>query len=305
MRTISDFIMEQETSVESYAGGSNEDIIKCYTEMAALTALVECYVEHATIMEYCDDCGISNPSIFTESDSKDSLLSRAGNTIKHWASSVWEMLTAVVKGIVRTVTGVNYKNISEALAKYEPDAEFTFDTRKIKSAYCAGKLIDIINDFKELLKDDAKFTASDINKKNGSFQNIKDRLEKVRDTVKMIEDNKGTGMNVTVQETRDILDELERADIPSSGKKLLKEIEFNKKNITKSKKDDSVDKESVKAIKSLANDLVKTFDKWHTEFLDTMHEILKIAKKEEKLGKRAMKTGGAMSDFATEGYYFV
>lgn len=305
MRTISDFIMEQETSVESYAGGSNEDIIKCYTEMAALTALVECYVEHATIMEYCDDCGISNPSIFTESDSKDSLLSRAGNTIKHWASSVWEMITAVVKGIVRTVSGVNYKNISTALAKYEPDAELTFNAEKLKSGYGAGKLIEIINDFKELLKDDAKFTASDINKKNGSFQDIKNRLERVRDDVDSFKGRKGTGINVTVQEVRDQIDDLERADIPSSGRKLLKEIEFNKKNITKSNKDDSVDKESVKAIKSLANDLVKTFDKWHTEFLDTMHEVLKIVKKEEKLTKRADKAGAAMSDFATEGYYFV
>ena len=115
-----------------------------------------------------------------------------------------------------------------------------------------------------------------------------------------------------------LLERMQKANIPSSGRKLLKKFDFDKKNYKD--KAGKEDKELIKEIKKAANLLAKAYDKYADS---TVKMVRKLIKKDiqadklkavqtkndnldsaDKMGKAADLTSESYTE-NSDGYYFL
>ena len=93
MKTMSDFIMEQEITTSS--ANDDMEIMEGFMKMNAIASIAECYCEHAAIAQFATEEGLS---VFSESD--DNIVKRAWNATKEFFEKIWEWLKALVRSIL-------------------------------------------------------------------------------------------------------------------------------------------------------------------------------------------------------------
>lgn len=329
MKTMSDFIMEQEISTSE--PNNDVEIMEGFMQVQAIGAVAECYCEHAAIADFATETGCT---VFSESD--DNIMKKAWNATKEFFSKIWEWLKSVVNGIIRFFTKSSVDRLIVKLKSLQNEG-------KLKNSKTENKFNDYTDELEtvnvEILKGinpnsldvDEIFKLveefSDAIKTGGEASNdtaIKgfiDRAEAFlkKDTVKekfKQDDDK----NMTVDAIIAVLERMSKADIPSKGRKLLKKLEFDKSNYKKGgtgDDKDKVDKDLVKSIKKAANLVAKAYDTYVDNTVKLVNKVLKKNLKETDYKGRNEFEDKAYKDLDknknknesyeenTDGYYFL
>lgn len=258
MKTMSDFIMEQEISTS--AVDNDVEIMESFMKLNAIGAVAECYCEHAAIAAFSEEAGLN---VFTESD--ENLFKRAGSAIKEFFEKIWEWLKAMVKTFINLFTK---SKIDRVIAKLEarPDKQAKLEVD--------GRVQDPTDVIKDI--DDFGAFIAKANEGGDIKSDLEEWTKAIEETKKNVKDNRatfdhankwGTG-EITIADAISYLKKQNEAGIPTSGSKLLKKFDFEKKKVKNG--GDSMDKDAVKKIKKAASGLAKYYDKvygWNVKFI--------------------------------------
>ena len=99
MKTMSEFIMEQEISDLTINDNAEIEVMEGFMKVQAVGAVAECYCEHAAIAEFANENGLN---VFSESD--ESLGKKVWEGVKSFFSNIWEWIKAVVRAVVNIFT---------------------------------------------------------------------------------------------------------------------------------------------------------------------------------------------------------
>lgn len=122
MRSISDFIQEQESGI--YVSAASDNLEKAYAECAAALSLAKCYSEQAVIMEFAEENGIDSLNIVQESgdEKKENIFKRAGAGIKNAWGKVVEFFKAVYRKISAYVAEKKMNSLKKLVDKLPDEA---------------------------------------------------------------------------------------------------------------------------------------------------------------------------------------
>ena len=293
MKTMSDFIMEQEVSTEV---NDELDVVRGYMEMSAIGAVAECYCEHAAIAGFATEGGFS---VFSESD--DNILKKAWEATKSFFGKIWAWIKAMVQSVLSIFKRSSIDKCREKIQKGYNTGAFKEDDKCGISGVCcdAVEVLDLVEEFK-----DAVVVANDAaegDKVSVSVKEMEKFIEKADRFTKGFKESKKAGWkDAGIDERKDvykagakgeftyrdldyILELMQNANIPSRGSKLLKQIDFDKKNVVAKGKD--TDKAVISSIKKAANALAKVYDKYQSETVKMVSKLLNKDLSEAKLEK--------------------
>lgn len=291
MKTMSDFIMEQEITTPSV--NDDMEIMEGFMKLSAVGAVAECYCEHAAIAAFSQEAGIN---VFTESD--DSVMKKAWNATKEFFSKIWEWLKSVVSGIIRFFTKSSVDRLIVKLKELKNEgklknskqvASFNEDTDQpewkdveiLKGIDPNSLDVDAVFDLVARFSDEVKKGAEGFKGENSGIKGFISQAEDFlkKDTVKdkfKANDEKSSDLDAVIA----VLERMSAADIPSKGRKLLKKLEFDKSNYKKAGDGDKVDKDVVKDIKKAANLVAKAYDTYVDNTVKLVNKVLKKNLKE-------------------------
>lgn len=317
MKTMSDFIMEQEVNTTS--ADNDLEIMEGFMNVLKIGAVAEAYCEHAAIAEFATENGLN---VFTESD--DNIMKKVWNATKEFFTKIWEWLKSVVNGIIRFFTKSSVDRLIVKLKSLQNEG-------KLKNSKTENKFNDYTDELESVdvailkginpnsLDVDAIFNLveefSEAIKKGGEASNdtaIKGFIEKAeaflkKDTVKE-KFKQDEGKNVTVEAIITVLERMSKADIPSKGRKLLKKLDFDKSNYKKDGEGDDknkVDKDLVKSIKKAANLVAKAYDTYVDNTVKLVNKVLKKNLKETDYKSRNDFENNAYKDLEKKEESFV
>lgn len=326
MKTMSDFIMEQEITTPSV--NDDMEIMEGFMKLSAVAAVAECYCEHAAIAAFSQEAGIN---VFTESD--DSVMKKAWNATKEFFSKIWEWLKSVVSGIIRFFTKSSVDRLIVKLKELKRDgslknskqvASFNEDTDQpewkdveiLKGIDPQSLDVDAIFDLVTKFSDEVKKGAEGFKGEGSGIKNFISQAEDFlkKDTVKdkfKANDEKSSDLDAVIA----VLERMSAADIPSKGRKLLKKLEFDKSNYKKAGDGDKVDKDTVKDIKKAANLVAKAYDTYVDNTVKLVNKVLKKNLKETDYKEKNKFESQEYKDLDkakkesyeenTDGYYFL
>lgn len=326
MKTMSDFIMEQEITTPSV--NDDMEIMEGFMKLSAVAAVAECYCEHAAIAAFSQEAGIN---VFTESD--DSVMKKAWNATKEFFSKIWEWLKSVVSGIIRFFTKSSVDRLIVKLKELKKDgklsnskqvAGFNEDTDQpewkdveiLKGIDPKSLDVDAIFDLVTKFSDEVKKGAEGFKSEGSGIKNFISQAEDFlkKDTVKdkfKANDEKSADLDAVIS----VLERMSAADIPSKGRKLLKKLEFDKSNYKKAGDGDKVDKDAVKDIKKAANLVAKAYDTYVDNTVKLVNKVLKKNLKETDYKEKNKFESQEYKDLDkakkesyeenTDGYYFL
>lgn len=272
MKTMSDFIMEQEITTSS--ANDDMEIMEGFMKLSAIGAVAECYCEHAAIAAFSQEAGIN---VFTESD--DSIMKKAWNATKEFFTKIWEWLKALVKSVINFFTKSSIDRLIVKLEEMKRNGELKnssvltgIDITKID----ADGVLKLVDEFSDAIKQDSEKATSTAESIKGFTERAEAFLKKdnLKDTFKKNEDSDASYYD-------DVLATLKKFsanDVPSNGRKLLKKLDFNKSNYKKGGEGDDkdkVNKDLVKAIKKAANLVAKAYDTYVDNTVKLVNKVLK------------------------------
>lgn len=284
MKTMSDFIMEQEITTSS--ANDDMEIMEGFMKMNAIASIAECYCEHAAIAQFATEEGLS---VFSESD--DNIVKRAWNATKEFFEKIWEWLKALVRSILNIFTKSKIDKVIAKLKSRDADEELNISAK----ALAVTEVLEFIDQLDGIVKD-----ANEGKKVDGDVKALQELLDAFNKEGK--EKNAGFShgdkwgkSDTTVGACLDTLEALNAAGIPTRGSKLLKKLGFDKKKVTNGGED--VDKDTVKKIKKLASGIAKAYDKYYNATVKIVDKALGEKIKQEKLDNR-IAANDSMKDTA-------
>lgn len=272
MKTMSDFIMEQEISTSSV--DNDVEIMEGFMKVQAIGAVAECYCEHAAISDFATEAGLT---VFSESD--DNIMKKAWNATKEFFTKIWEWLKALVKSVINFFTKSSIDRLIVKLEEMKRNGELKnssvltgIDITKID----ADGILKLVDEFSDAIKQDSEKATSTAESIKGFTERAEAFLKKdnLKDTFKKNEDSDASYYD-------DVLATLKKFsanDVPSNGRKLLKKLDFNKSNYKKGGEGDDkdkVNKDLVKAIKKAANLVAKAYDTYVDNTVKLVNKVLK------------------------------
>lgn len=272
MKTMSDFIMEQEITTSS--ANDEMEIMEGFMKVQAIGAVAECYCEHAAISDFATEAGLS---VFSESD--DNIMKKAWNATKEFFTKIWEWLKALVKSVINFFTKSSIDRLIVKLDEMKRNGELKnssvltgIDITKID----ADGVLKLVDEFSDAIKQDSEKATSTAESIKGFTERAEAFLKKdnLKDTFKKNEDSDASYYD-------DVLATLKKFsanDVPSNGRKLLKKLDFNKSNYKKGGEGDDkdkVNKDLVKAIKKAANLVAKAYDTYVDNTVKLVNKVLK------------------------------
>ena len=118
MKSISEFIQEQNTGYYDEDYELDSSYVKEYAECMIAKSLVNCYYEQLSLLEFAEENGIQSLSIFTESEeevNKTGLMKRIGNGIKDAWGKLIELIRKLCGAIKGFFTGRKAKQKAESI----------------------------------------------------------------------------------------------------------------------------------------------------------------------------------------------
>lgn len=269
MKTMSDFIMEQEISNTSV--DNDMEIMEGFMKVQAIGAVAECYCEHAAISDFATEAGLT---VFSESD--DNIMKKAWNATKEFFSKIWEWLKALVKSVINFFTKSSLDRLIVKLEEMKKSGDFKDTTAMAGidiSKIDAEGILKLVDDFSDNIKKSSETTDS------AAMKSFIERAETFlkKDTVKenfKRDDAKTSSLDDIIMKLRAFASK----DVPSNGRKLLKKLEFDKNNYKKGgtgDDKDKVNKDLVKEIKKAANLVAKAYDTYVDNTVKLVNKILK------------------------------
>lgn len=119
-RSISEFIQEQE-SVAVNDNNMSDSLEKVYVESMIAFSTAQCVLEHAALVDFASECGISNIAVLQEAgdsteEKKTNIFKKAGSAI----ANAWKWFVGILKGIWKKIRGFfKNKQVDDAAKKYE------------------------------------------------------------------------------------------------------------------------------------------------------------------------------------------
>ena len=290
MKTMSDFIMEQEvtsTSVETEV--TDVDIMESFMKMNAIAAVADCYIEHAAIAAFAESEGLN---VFTES--ADDVKEKKDNIFKRMFTAILDWFKKII-GAISTFLGANkldacIKKIKALADKKGKDGAklFNMDAKFDSTVNYArvDKLIEAIDGFIK-----GVHVGGD---KGITLANIKSSVEAIEN----FNNNYGEGAEaVTWNEVLADLQKLKENNYMGKAKEVSKKID----EVIKASKNGNVvelDKEVAEALKSATKAIAKAYDK----FTKTVAKLTsELADAETKKAKAKQES----AEVDTEGYNFL
>lgn len=255
MKTMSDFIMEQETE----AIASDVSVLEGFMKVQAVGAVAECYCEHAAIAAFCEGAEIE--SVFTESD--DSIGKKALGSIKAWFSHIVEWFKAIVKGIISFFTSKKIDRVIEGLEKAKKEGITSLDIGNAADYLDPEDIYEKIEKFKEII-DKISESANSAAVKTSIDALSKELEEYIKEGKKKAGKDRFDSSAKTTKGIDGVISELKQIQSrgpAKNGKELLKKLGYNPKE-AKTADNQGVDKDTNKAIKKLAGQLAKAYDKY-------------------------------------------
>lgn len=297
MKTMSDFIMEQEVTDVDVNENADVEVMECFMKMNAVASVAECYCEHAAIAAFTESEGLS---VFSESD--DNIAKKAWGAVKDFFSMILDWLKAVVKAVIQMITRSSLEKLIAKLRiwreKGVDDEGHKFDINAesgIPSVIVdAESVLSLVEEFSEYIK--AGYDKETLNTKlEGFTKDAKELVEKFKKTKKAkggetgnyraadYDDNANEipAHGSTWAEVLATLERMQKNNTASSARKLLKALDFKKKEFHE--KDAKTDNADVKKVKEAAKWIAKAYDKYTTYTVKLVQKVLKKQLKEEHL----------------------
>lgn len=196
MKSMTDFIMEQETPVVAEEQFNEAALVSDYMAMCAAMANIQCIAEFATIASFCEANDITKPAVIQEGE----ILDKIWNAISGFFEKIATWFKSLVKGAAATFA---HSKLAELIAKYktlDPDSELKSD-KKEQIYYMmsmSAAIIEALKMFKELCLDPDKYytTKSSGSSTNDTYNALKGRekayneLDDLLTDLKLINDTK-------------------------------------------------------------------------------------------------------------------
>lgn len=146
---MSDYILEQDISSASVM---DIEIQQAYAEMAVASALMDCYLKQATIMEYAS-CDASEFGVFVESDDSTSKESKGFiNTIKNAWNKFINWIKSTFKALVMAISKKSPEKTLYYLEKCPDDATFKLSAPVLRNIDSFTHLYDALDDLLKVLE---------------------------------------------------------------------------------------------------------------------------------------------------------
>ena len=281
---MSDFIMEQET------GSITNDIsvLEGFMKVQAVGAVAECYCEHAAIAAFCEDADI--PNIFTESD--ESLGKRMWGSIKAFFERIIEWFKAIIKGIISFFTSKKIDRVIEALKKAKGEGKIKdLDVRSWITYLDPEDIYDMIERFKDII-DQISESANSATVKSEVEELAKELENYIKEGKKYRKEHSFDSSDTTkwnIDGVIDTLEDIQKKGPAKNGKELLKKLGYKPKE-AKTGDGNVVDKDTNKAIKKLAGQLAKAYDKYCNATVRLVDKALGKAESEAALKELQAQT---------------
>lgn len=303
MKTMSDFIMEQDVVTAPAEDVTDVEIMESFMKMNAVASVVDCYIEHAAIAAFAES---ENLNVFTESG--DDVKEKKNGGIKKWLQSIWTWLKNLVRSVVQFVTGNHLDHCIEklkALLSNPKSGINESDTFEAADFTFTDDIMDDINTFISFFETGA-----------GDAYVAKDVVQQKINDWKSKEADKDKKANITYGELLAKLEEIKKNNWATKSKEILKKIDIKSKEELKVPKNDDEDaklvndKELMKLVKEATKILAKKYDKYTQSVAKLTDKLLKTkikdmdkAKKEKEEKEKKAKQESAEVD--TEGYNFL
>ena len=293
MRSISDFIQEQETGIT--VASNCDNLEKAYAECAAALSLATCYSEQAMIMEFAEENGIDSLNIIQEDgneEKKENIFKRAGAGLKNAWGKVVEFFKAIYRKISGFVADQRMAKLKELIDELPNEGTIpSFDHQ----AFALSSFIKIfdekVNSIAESLADgiDNVANASVIKSATDAMQKKLDEWNK----------NESTSGEVTCAKVKEkFADSFEKGKIQSAIKSIDKGISALEKAAKKNDKDENGDKTAATAQKATAEQL--------TGLINVTTQCYDVALKKFNKAYDTLKGGIKKFNKATkESFYYV
>ena len=151
MKTMSDFIMEQEISNTSV--DNDLQIMEGFMKVQAIGAVAECYCEHAAIADFAKEAGLN---VFSESD--DSLGKKMLDGVKTFFETMWRWIKALVKGVINIFTKSSLEKCIAELKAAQRDGKNTITDLDVRYLD-AEKVLELVEKFGDTIQKGTALTS--------------------------------------------------------------------------------------------------------------------------------------------------
>lgn len=290
-------IQEQTTEPDEYADESV--VLEAFAAMQASYSYLEYMDRLLAINEFCISTDIECPSIIQEGD--------FGNAVLSFFQNIWDWICGLVRSMVGYFNTISLSRIIKALKKTSK-SELTIKQHDefFVTAFGMRMSLVLIDDFAEVLNiinkkglDDHRDEVIKLLQQiiDGDIPSVKKAKEHSRsgETVKLkgcpydleIPDEYFTfksGKKIDLGDKKDnkeavysvevlimFINDINDIDIPKTGKKILKKLEYEKDDV---KKNGSIDKEVQRLIRRAANNIAKLYDKSFGMFCSGLRDVI-------------------------------
>ena len=300
MLSMTDYlIQEQTTEPEEYADESV--VLEAFAAMQASYSYLEYMDRLLAINEFCISTDIECPSIIQEGDFGDAVLS--------FFQNIWDWICGLIRSMMGYFSKVNLSRIVKALKN--TNKTYLKEKKNSKFIYTRFGLelcLTLIDDFCEVLNLISKSKLDDrrdeivkllqqiidgdvpslkrANSKSVKVSKIKGCPYDLEVPVEWIDpDRKSSSDDVyeglAIDGVIQMIEDINNLDIPKTGKKLLKKVDYEKDTV---KKNGSIDKEVQRLIRRASNNIAKLYDKAFGSFTKGLYDL--IVENEIKLGEQ-------------------
>ena len=278
MLSMTDYIERdviQESEVEEPI--SEQQIMESFMALQVSFAQLECMCEYQTIIEYCGN-EIPHPTLYQEGNFAD--------TINDWFDNLYEWLAGIVRGMMQACNRSTLRQVISAIERdkredYKFPNDFLETSIDIEMNLAQiDSLAEVLNDIKDgglddektkqLIDDKLTALAGKFNKNTwltGIIVPASFSQEKY--------DRFVAGKRVRLTNKDELVEELKKLydlNIPSTGKKLLRKLKFDKKE---TKQNGKINKDINRKVRKAANNIAMLYDNKFNTFIEKLKKFCK------------------------------
>lgn len=297
MLSMTDYLIQEQTTEDELVDESV--VLEAFAAMQASYSYLEYMDRLMAINEFCVSTDVECPSVIQEGDFGEAVLS--------FFQNIWDWICGLVRSMVGYFNTISLSRIIKALKK--TDKQYLVIKENVEFLVTAMGMrmsLVLIDDFAEVLNiinkkglDDHRDEVIKLLQQiiDGDIPSVKKAKEHSRsgETVKLkgcpydleIPDEYFSvmaGKKIEAEDKREIneatypvevlimfINDINDIDIPKTGKKILKKLEYEKDDV---KKNGSIDKEVQRLIRRAANNIAKLYDKSFGMFCSGLRDVI-------------------------------
>lgn len=297
MLSMTDYLIQEQTTEDELVDESV--VLEAFAAMQASYSYLEYMDRLMAINEFCVSTDVECPSVIQEGDFGEAVLS--------FFQNIWDWICGLVRSMVGYFNTISLSRIVKALKK--TDKQYLVMKENVEFLATAMGMrmsLVLIDDFAEILNIINKKGLEDHRDEvikllqqiiDGDIPSVKKAKEHSRsgETVKLkgcpydleIPDeyfSAMAGKKIDAEDKKEIneatypvevlimfINDINDIDIPKTGKKILKKLEYEKDDV---KKNGSIDKEVQRLIRRAANNIAKLYDKSFGMFCSGLRDVI-------------------------------